>query len=113
MPAWRSASARGKPERSRSVSPDADVRPKLILHLRVQIRSTHECADAETKRIEDSHTSSGCAASAAPIAVASPIPVVGFFAQTFSACGKDEKIERAGKQLSLVVHLTLLKSLGG
>src|SRR5580658_10921523 len=48
-----------------------DMRAQLILHLRVHLGTVKKSGDAETKRIEKFHISPACAASAAPMAVAS------------------------------------------
>ena len=53
------------------ISPMLDMGAKLLVHLGVHLGTLKKIGDAKTKRIEEFHTSSGCAPSAEPMAATS------------------------------------------
>ena len=53
------------------ISPVLDVRAQLLFHLGVDLGTAKQSGNADAKRIEEFHTSSGCGARAEPMAVAS------------------------------------------
>jgi hypothetical protein len=57
----------GKTGAPEIVSTMLGMRARLLFHLRIHLRALKESGDAEAKRVEEFHTASGCAASAAPI----------------------------------------------
>ena len=60
-----------KPGALEVVSTMLEMGAKFLVHLGVHLRTLEESGDAEAKRVEEFHTSSGCAARAEPMAVTS------------------------------------------